>query len=61
MAGGDKGGCQALHFMCWGLAGLAGLAACLAQALIKLIQATKNPVICICNAWSLRQWHRFRA
>ncbi|CAE7702847.1 Gnf1 [Symbiodinium microadriaticum] len=28
MAGGDKGGCQAL---------------------IKLIQATKNPVICICN------------
>ena len=24
------------------------------QALIKLIQVTKNPVICICNAWDPR-------
>ena len=50
---------------CWGksprLWSCLAISAFLGQALIKLIQATKNPVICICNVWSPRHWHAFRA
>ena len=59
MAGGDKGGVQA----CLDFAGRCkppklDVAVWPVQALIKLIQVTKNPVICICNAWDLRLFLR---